>query len=251
MSRSFLAEITENKYLTPDILLFRVRSHEHSTHPEPGQFYMIETGRGFDPLLKRPFCLFDTEADEIAFLIRIKGKGTQMLSKRGLGEKINVVGPLGQKYPLTDKVPLVVIGGIGVASLYPLIKSFSGKAHVLYGARNKAELIYANRIDIISQRMEIVTDDGSIGSRGFVTDKLEDELGVSRDVTVYSCGPEIMLKKVVDVCIRKNVECFISLERNMACGIGSCMGCTVKTVNGYKRVCAEGPVFSAKDIQWE
>lgn len=212
---------------------------------------MLETGHGLDPLLKRPFCYFDIEGDEIAFLIRVKGKGTRVLSSQKTGDRINMVGPLGRRYPTTDRSPLIVIGGIGVASLYPLIKVFSANAHVLYGARDETDLLYADRIGLISGRLDLVTDNGSSGSKGFVTDLLENELKKGSDVTVYSCGPENMLKRVADICIKRSVECYVSLEKNMACGIGTCMGCTVKTVNGYRRVCTEGPVFSAEEIQWE
>jgi len=251
LSRSFQAHITENRFILPDTILLKLRPDESSMHPEPGQFYMLQAGHSLDPLLKRPFCFFDNEEEELYFLIRVKGKGTKVLSSMGIDETISVVGPLGRAYPLSAKKPLVVIGGIGVASLYPVVKKLSGKARVIYGARNHSELIFADRIGLYAESLLLFTDDGSVGEKGLVTSGLERELGKDNDVEVFSCGPDVMLKKVSDICLDRGIECFISLEKNMACGIGSCLGCTVKTLDGYKRVCAEGPVFSAKDIVWE
>lgn len=222
-------------------------------YPEPGQFYMLQAGHSLDPLLKRPFCFFDADEEELHFLIRVKGRGTRVLSEMGAGETINAVGPLGGRYPVpaSERTPLVVVGGIGVASLFPLIKKLSGRARVFYGARTRSELIFSERIDIFSESLVIFTDDGSGGEKGLVTRGLERELESGDNFTVYSCGPDVMLRTVSRICTDKGVECFVSLEKNMACGIGSCMGCTVKTTGGNKRVCAEGPVFSAGDIVWD
>lgn len=251
MSRSFQAEIVENRALLNDLHILKVRPLVPVMYAEPGQFYMVQAGLSLDPLLKRPFCVFDMNSDEIEFLIRIRGRGTQFLAGMGKGNILSLVGPLGRPYPVSEKDPLIVVGGIGIASLFPLIKRLSHRVSVLYGARTKAELVGEDRIRACAKDVCIATDDGSAGRKGTVVDCMPAYLDRLRTPVVYSCGPRAMLKSVAELCLSRSVECYISLEENMACGIGSCLGCTIRTRDGYKRVCTEGPVFPARDLVWE
>lgn len=251
MSRSFQAEIVENRALVNDLHILKVRPLVPVMYAEPGQFYMVQTGLSLDPLLKRPFCVFDMNSDEIDFLIRIRGRGTRLLAGMGKGDVLSLVGPLGRPYPASEKDPLIVVGGIGIASLFPLIKRLSHRAIVLYGARTKAELVFEDKIRVSAKDVCIATDDGSAGRKSTVVDCLPEYLDRLRTPAVYSCGPRPMLKRVAELCLSRAIECYISLEENMACGIGSCLGCTIKTQDGYRRVCTEGPVFSAQDVVWE
>jgi dihydroorotate dehydrogenase electron transfer subunit len=219
--------------------------------PEPGQFFMVQTGPSRDPLLKRPFCVFDADSQEIAFLIRVRGRGTALISRLAPGSIIEVLGPLGTPYPFSDKRPLVAVGGIGIASVFPLIKRLSGRVTVLYGARTSRELLFADEIRKYARELHVTTDDGSAGRKGCVTDYFPEFIREESDAVVFSCGPGGMLEIISEQCRGRNIECYLSLEENMACGIGSCQGCAVKTREGYKRVCKEGPVFSAHDIVWE
>lgn len=250
MSRSFTAEIVENGPVAVDTNLIKLLPVGPVPVPEPGQFYMLQAGGTHDPLLKRPFCIFDVESGRISFLVKIRGRGTKILGSLASGTRIEGIGPLGAPYPPVDKNPLVVIGGMGVASLLPLIKKSDKGVDVIYGARNKDELLFAAEIESIADTLRITTDDGSEGRKGTVIDAMR-ESALSEETVVYSCGPEKMLEKVAEVCIERGIECYISLERNMACGLGSCLGCVVGTVSGYQRVCREGPVFSAKDVVWK
>lgn len=220
-------------------------------NPEPGQFYMLGVAEHYDPLLKRPFCMFDSESQEISFLVRSVGKGTALLNMKLAGSTIDVIGPLGASYPLVDNTPLIIAGGMGIASVFSLIKRLSGNAKLLYGAGSKDQLVMTEEIKSFIHDTVIVTDDGSAGKKGTVTDYLDEMVRSMKDVSIYSCGPEDMLKVITQYCKNKKIECYISLEQNMACGIGSCLGCVVKTTGGYKRVCKEGPVFSAREIIWE
>lgn len=219
-------------------------------YPEPGQFYMVQPARSTDPLLKRPFCVFDAENEEISFLMRIRGKGTRILSETRVGEALKIVGPLGTPYPVSEKEPLIVAGGIGIASLYPLIRRLAKRSSVIYGARSSDELVFKDKISQHAGILYVATDDGSEGFRGTAVDLFNEVAQAKSSLIVYACGPREMLRQVSVISARFGFGCFVSLEENMACGIGSCMGCAVKAKDGYRRVCKEGPVFSAEDIEW-
>lgn len=219
--------------------------------PQPGQFYMVQVDQNYDPLLKRPFCIFNSESQEISFLVRTVGRGTSILNNKLPGNIVGVIGPLGRPYPIIDKRPLIVAGGMGIASLYSLIKRFSHTARIIYGVESRNSLVFVNEIRSLIRDALFVTDDGSFGEQGNVMDFIGRFADPPHNTVVYSCGPEIMLKKVSEYCKHNSIECYISLEQDMACGIGSCLGCVVKTVHGYQRVCKEGPVFNAKEILWE
>lgn len=229
---------------------------EHPVSAEPGQFFMVSASdRGNDPLLKRPFSLFRNTEDGTQILYRVSGKGTAMLSRMKNGMALNALGPLGNSYPLPSKkhTPVIVAGGIGIASVFPLIEKLSGQAHVFYGVRTKEELLFLDELKTYSKGLYVSTDDGSCGIKGTVIDALEKEMSSFKEgsVTPYACGPKGMLKTVSEFATYRGLQGYVSLEENMACGFGVCLGCAVKTVNGYKRVCKEGPVFKMEDIVWQ
>ena len=203
MSKSFKAEITENREVARNIHLIKLLSLSPVMNPEPGQIYMLGVAQNYDPLLKRPFCMFDSESQEISFLVRSVGKGTSMLNLKLPGSTIDVIGPLGIPYPLVDKTPLIVAGGMGIASVFSLIKRLSGRAKLLYGAGSKDQLVMVDVIKTFIPDAVVVTDDGSAGKKGTVIDHLDDAIQPSGEVSVYSCGPEIMLKRISGYCIEK------------------------------------------------
>lgn len=253
MSKYFTAEITGNRFLNKYFKLLGLRSDEGPMLPEPGQFYMLQAGNTCDPLLKRPFSIFKQEENSLQFLYRVRGKGTRSLALMKEGDTLQVLGPLGNSYPLPEGDFIAVAGGIGLASLLPLLARCPAKAHFFYGARNRDELVMAVEAELLAKDMVIATDDGSAGRNGLITGALSDYLsshpGTSA-LPVYACGPAPMLKALHRVIAEKGMRCYVSLEEHMACGVGACLGCVVKTTSGYKRVCKEGPVFDMEDIVW-
>ena len=226
------------------------------TEPSPGQFYMVGTGRGYDPLLKRAFSLFRRIPGGLQLLYRVRGKGTSLLSSMKEGAVLDLVGPLGNSYPLPrkDQTPVVIGGGIGIASVFSLAEELSGNCHLFYGARMEDELFLAGELGAVYENLVLCTDDGSCGIKGTVVDVLRDFMerrseGASAPV-IYACGPVPMLKSIAETALSIGVEGYISLEENMACGIGACLGCVVRTKSGYKRVCKEGPVFEVSEVVW-
>lgn len=257
MGRYFKARITENRQLNKEYNLLTLTPLSDIKEPEPGQFYMIGNLNDRDPLLKRPFSLFRKTSAGIQILYRIKGKGTIALRDRPEGSIMDVIGPLGNSYPIPDAgtVPLIVAGGIGIASVYSLVEKLKGKAYVFYGARSTDDLFFVDELRHISVELHITTDDGSCGEKGNIIDALglfltQNSKLKTQGLVLYACGPRRMLEAVNNITREKEIPAYISMEESMACGIGVCLGCVVKTVNGYERVCKEGPVFSIDKVVW-
>ncbi|MEW6068725.1 MAG: dihydroorotate dehydrogenase electron transfer subunit [Nitrospirota bacterium] len=256
MNRYFRAEVTDNFPLNKKTNLLSVKPLESVFKPLPGQFYMIELGNSYDPLLKRPFSYFRSTKKNIQFLYAVRGRGTSLMKDFKRGMIINMVGPLGSGYPepRNSYIPLLVAGGIGIASIFPLAETFVKKACILYGAKNKDEILMLEELKGLTDKLIISTDDGSFGKRRTVIDALNDflssDFSLPTSYLLYACGPRPMLEAISNVAYNFGIKGYVSLEENMACGVGACMGCAVKTINGYKRVCKEGPVFPIEEIVW-
>ncbi len=234
--------------------LLTLRPLSESVIAEPGQFYMLQTGTAYDPLLKRPFSIYSAQQDRLSFLYRVRGKGTLSLSQLREGDVVQVIGPLGNSYPEPDGDFIAVAGGIGIASLIPFIRKYRQRAYLFYGALNTDELVMLEEIRELAKEIFITTDDGSDGQKGWITHAVKDFLAASPGTyhrsQIYACGPVPMLKALSEITRAAGLSCYASMEEHMACGIGACLGCMVKTVNGQKRVCKEGPVFNIEDIVW-
>jgi dihydroorotate dehydrogenase electron transfer subunit len=280
LSRYFTAEIINNLPLNSKNGLLTIKLLEQVPNPEPGQFYMLAVSNSHDPLLKRPFSFFRKTPEGIQFLYEVKGRGTLMMKGFRGGKIINVLGPLGKGYPLLEdkRTPLLIAGGIGIASVFPLIEAFSNKAYVFYGARDKAGLLMLDELKGSSDNLHICTDDGSMGKQGTVVDLLNDFLthhsSLITRYSLYACGRKSMLEAVSRIALEKGIKGYVSAEENMACGVGACLGCAIKvkskklkvksqkvknlnselrTHNSelvYKMVCKEGPVFPIEEIVW-
>ncbi|GAB4410807.1 MAG: dihydroorotate dehydrogenase electron transfer subunit [Thermodesulfovibrionales bacterium] len=261
MNRYFRAEIAENRQLNKDYNLLTFIPPGNSKEPEPGQFYMIGRCVGevpcknaYDPFLKRPFSIFRKTAWGYQILYRIRGMGTLTLKEAGKGAMLDVIGPLGNPYPISenDRIPLIVAGGIGIASLFFLAERLAGKPHIFYGARTEDEIFFISELRKYAKELFISTDDGSMGEKGTIIEVLDNFLSrhsITRHL-IYACGPRQMLEAISQIAKNRGVTAYISMEENMACGIGACLGCAVKTAGGYKRVCKEGPVFDVNEIVW-
>lgn len=231
-------EILENNKVSDDIYLMKLNT---SLKGAPGQFYMLKAGN-LDPLLPRPISIYDVGENGISFLYQVVGKGTKIMAKKKPGETIEILGPLGNGFTIEGKKVAVVGGGIGIAPLLYLCKKLKSEnkyVEVFLGYRTKP---YLNEdFEKISDKVSIATEDGSVGHKGYVTEIIGKDFD-----TLYSCGPNLMMKslKSLNICDRE----YYSLEARMACGIGACLGCSIKTVNGMKRVCHEGPIFSKDEV---
>jgi dihydroorotate dehydrogenase electron transfer subunit len=257
LNRYFKAKIADNLPLNSKNNLLITEPLDSVIEPAPGQFYMIETGNTYDPLLKRPFSYFRRTSGTIQFIYAVIGKGTSLMKDFRRGDTVNILGPLGTGYPSpgNGKIPLLVAGGTGIASIFSMAEACSGKAHLVYGAKNRKELLILDELEKSGNELLICTDDYSFGKEGMV-DGLVNDFLASRSTSLtsyvmYACGPKPMLKALSKIAADKNLKGYASMEENMACGFGACVGCVVNTISGYKRVCKEGPVFPIEEIVWE
>ena len=244
-------EITENKNICLNFYKFSVVSKEIASAACAGQFCMIGLEKVF---LRRPLSIYsvDKKAGTVSFLYKVVGKGTDILANLPVGSFVKVLGPLGQGYPLDIKEntePVLVAGGTGVASIHFLASKLSKPGSLYYGVRKKEELMCVKEFEKMGWKINISTEDGSFGYKGFVTDLLSKQ--IQQNSIIYVCGPTPMMKKVAEIAKEKNILGYASLEQKMACGVGNCQGCAVKINNIYKMACKDGPVFSLTDITFE
>ena len=303
MKAVYDCEIIDQTEVSPGVYRTRLTGPEIARESAAGQFVNVQVAKTTDPLLRRPFSVHAVYPSEGVFslLYVVIGQGTELLRRAAAGEKISVVGPLGRGFDLGDEPRaehVIVAGGCGAAPLHFLCDALCAKwgcekVTVLAGAQSKDAVLCEAEFRAHGVEVGISTDDASYGYPGLVTQLLEKHLAQIQnpkskiqDVRVYSCGPHAMLKEVARICRAAGVSsCQVSLENNMACGLGVCMGCVQKVksrkskvespgdiphagvgtgVSGfersgnpetpgwhYERVCADGPVFEAEDVIWE
>ena len=216
---------------------------------QPGQFVHIRVTDGVHPMLRRPFSICSAGEGSIDVLIKVVGEGTKILSSKKSGDILDIIGPLGSSFRMEEQPALLIAGGIGVAPLYFLaqkLKMTGRDILFLYGARTKEDLVLKNEIYSLADKSIFVTEDGSTENRGIVTSRLD--AGVVKGRAIYACGPEAMLVSLQKKLRALGKTAQFSLENRMACGVGACQGCVVETVNGYRRVCVDGPIFTSGDI---
>ena len=244
MKQVFLS-IKENIALTYSVYRM-VLSGDVSGVTNCGQFVNIKLDGLF---LRRPISVCDCEGNELTLVYKVVGKGTEQMSRMTKGEVLDVLVGLGNGYDtsVSDQNPLIIGGGVGVPPMYMLCKKLisEGKAPTVILGFNKAdEVFYEKEFEKLGARVIVTTVDASYGVRGFVTDAMA---GLDYSY-FYTCGPEPMLKAVYRAT---NTGGQFSFEERMGCGFGACMGCSCKTVTGYKRICKEGPVLCKEEILWE
>ncbi|MBQ9965072.1 MAG: dihydroorotate dehydrogenase electron transfer subunit [Clostridia bacterium] len=236
--------ITQNEPLTSTVYRMVLRGDTEGI--TAGQFVNIKLEGQY---LRRPISVCDCVADELTLIYKVVGKGTAQMSGMSVGEQLDVLTGLGNGYDLTScsKHALLLGGGVGVPPLYMLAKQLiaQGKAvSVVLGFNTKSEIFYEDEFRALGARVTVATADGSYGVKGFVTDAISE---IDYDY-FYTCGPEPMLKAVYRAT---KTEGQFSFEERMGCGFGACMGCSCKTVTGYKRICKEGPVLRKEEILWD
>lgn len=248
MNKIFKGQIIKNQAFAENVYLISLNLSSR-IDAKPGQFFILRVNDRFDPLLGRPFSVFDLEDNKLSFLYRVKGKGTKILSNLPEGEKIQITGPFGKWYPFPKDDYVVIAGGIGIASVFYLMKKFPKKAYLFYGAREKSEILFFEKLKELANYIYISTECGSADYKGIVTEAFK-EKGMHLNFPIYACGPMVMIKELKNLLKnKKEIPCFVAVEERMACGLGACLGCVIETKDGLKRVCTEGPVFPINDLK--
>jgi dihydroorotate dehydrogenase electron transfer subunit len=241
--KTLKSKILLNEQVLNNIYKLVIEFNSEIDEIKPGQFFMLKTlDNSF--LLPRPISVNDANENTVTFLYRVEGIGTTQICKLREKEEIQAVGSLGNGFNLNElngKIA-VVGGGIGIAPLLYLTKKLGNNADVYLGYKDC--VYYNEEFEKYANSVTVITEDGSSGKKGYVTDYINYE---NYDAVV-TCGPEIMMFKISDGCKAKNVSCYMSLERRMACGLGACLGCTVETKIGNKRACKDGPVFLSEEL---
>lgn len=237
-------KVIQNKRISKGIYVLKVAHYLEEILP--GQFYMIKSWDDNYPLF-RPISIYKVESNAINFMYRIIGNGTEKLSMLKKGSNIEILGPLGNGFPINQvkgKIALVG-GGIGIPPLHETAKrllKLGNKVDIYLGYKD--DLFAFEEFVDVCHNIFITTEKGKEGYKGFITDIFKPE----QYDAVFTCGPEIMMFKVRDLCKEKNVPSWLSMEKHMACGVGACLVCNCDTIHGTKRACKDGPVFYGNDL---
>ena len=241
--KQLIFEITENINLTDNVLRMSLKGDTQGIRA--GQFVNIQLEGKY---LRRPISVYDVNEDILTIIYKVVGHGTEQMSEMLPGEKLDILTGLGNGYnlELSGEKPVLLGGGVGVPPMYYLAKKLVAegkKVSVVLGFNTKSEVFCEEEFKNLGCAVTVCTADGSYGKKGFVTDALPEEY-----TYFYTCGPEPMLKAVYKAT-KTSGE--FSFEERMGCGFGACMGCSCKTITGYKRICKEGPVMKKEEILWE
>ncbi len=254
----YTGKVTKNTEIAENIWKMEISTGK-VFKSKPGQFINILVNDTYEPLLRRPFSIYDATNKSVTVVYKVIGQGTKAMTEKKPGNKLDFIGPLGNSYLdfksqiSNPKSQIVIIGGgTGAASTYYLakyLKSKKIKFKFIQGARCKSQMVAVPEFKKIG--CVFATDDGTLGKKGFVSDILKDTL--EDDSTIFTCGPKPMFKAIKTVADSKNrVKVFASFEEYMGCGIGACVSCVVEIkmgdTNEYKRVCKDGTIFDLNDV---
>ena len=251
--RQVLARVISNSNILPNIYLMWLEAPEIASMAQPGQFVMVRCGEGYDLLLRRPFSIHQVKEECLALFFRVVGRGTEWLSQCREGDKLDLFGPLGKGFSIASSSQnlLLVAGGMGIAPLTFLAQKAlkeGKKVTLLLGAKT-ASLIYPEPLLSYKLPTIIATEDGSVGRKGMLTDILPDFL--SSVDQIFACGPVSMYQSMAGQGALRGKSVQVSLEVRMGCGVGACSACTVKTRQGLRQVCKDGPVFELEEVLWD
>lgn len=249
-------EVLANDRVAEGVGLLALSAPRIAAAVRPGQFVHLRIATGADFILRRPFSVHRASGEAVEVLYQVLGRGTRELALAERGRVMDAIGPLGTGWEVGERVAhvLLVAGGLGAAPLGMLAEQLASRGvavSVAQGAPTSERLVARELFERVARRVEVATDDGSAGTRGFVTQASERLLAEDRPDLVCVCGPEAMARAVAAQAAEAGVPCKVSLERLMACGVGACLSCVVTTRSGRKRACCDGPVFDAEEVCWD
>lgn len=240
-----VCKIKENEEVASSIFRMRLLCPQIAESARAGQFVHVKVAK--EPLLRRPFCIHSVEQNHFTILYKVRGTGTKILSEKMRGELLDILGPLGNGFKIKEELKnvLFLCGGVGIAP-FPFLASTLKNASItmIYGVRRKEEIV---PLSVFKEEVKIIvtTEDGSVGFCGTVLDAFKSMN--ERFDQIYACGPKEMLFSLASLC--KEKLCQVLFEERMGCGVGGCGCCAIKTVDGIKKVCKDGPVFLLHKLQ--
>lgn len=271
--KNYQTIILSNHEIAPGYWRMRILAPGFAATATPGQFVMLRPEQVLPTMLRRPFGIFRTGClppecaglpprEYMEILYKVVGQGTRIMSELHAGDRVELLGPLGRGFTIsdTDCAKLLVGGGIGLVPLFLLAEALIRNGHqvrLLMGGRTRDDILAVTEFERLGVETYVSTDDGSLGEEGFVTGVLERKLAKYPCAEVYACGPMPMLAEVEKICFAHSAPLQVSLESHMACGVGACLGCVVKGTGhseqrpNYLCTCKEGPVFAAGQLDWD
>ena len=258
------AKVLSRERLKGDYFFLRLRAPGIAAGAAPGQFVHLRVPALEATALRRPFsiCDADVKTGSLDILYKEVGRGTRAMDALREGDSVNLMGPLGNTFPMprADETPVFVAGGFGVAPLLFLAKRFKAiqeaqggvrkPMSLLVGGRSAEDILLADEFAQIGVATSICTDDGSLGEKGFVTVALDKRLD-EKGLVLYCCGPDALLRAVDERAQARGLSAWLSLDRRMGCAVGACLGCVVKMKRERMlRVCKDGPVFGSGTVEW-
>lgn len=253
-----ICELVSKSVLRPGLFDYVVDCAEIAEKVKPGQFVHVLCGG--DAFLRRPISICDAWQNRfVRFIFEVRGKGTRSLADAKVGERLDILGPLGNGFNVNfkDNTPngdiILIGGGIGVFPLLKLAKCLPKQPIVMLGFRDSKNAVMTEEFAAAANEVFVASDDGSIGCKGFVTDILKSRIASGNKIArVYTCGPKPMMRIAAELCEENGIECFISMEERMGCGVGACVTCTCTMKDGSRRrVCKEGPVFNGAEVDFD
>ncbi|MBI4388488.1 MAG: dihydroorotate dehydrogenase electron transfer subunit [Candidatus Omnitrophica bacterium] len=248
-----LVAITENRKVNQDYWKLSFHSPKLAQGVRAGQFINVQLEKNSDPFLRRPFSYYRVVGNQVEILYEILGRGTQLLTYKQKGDQLKVLGPLGK--PFTAKMGgarkrILVAGGVGVPPLVFLAEQ-TAVDYLLIGCKSKGEVLPKKEFARVKAKVMYTTEDSSYGTKGFVTVLLREIIDREKNpksIFIQTCGPHAMMNAVMKLASEFGIEGEASIDERMACGVGACLGCMVKTRDGYKTSCIEGPVFQFGEL---
>lgn len=258
-------EVLWNKEVAPLYFNMGLAGNDKYSVATPGQFVMLHSGSRLSALLRRPFSIHrlnrnnDGSVQSIEILYKVVGKSTRLFSELREGSRIELLGPLGKGFDVSQKYKRIFLagGGIGIAPMIFLAMMIKQRGidcseyMCFIGGRSKDDILCTDDFEGAGILSRISTDDGSAGEKGLITDLLVQAINEKKPDIIYACGPHPMLKAVSLLAQKNDIRCQLSIETMMACGMGACLGCAVEGTEHsgkYKHACVDGPVFNAEDI---
>jgi len=226
---------------------------------KPGQFLELQVPHLGDRILRRPFSIYQADAEGVAILYKTVGRGTDAMVSIQAGDSVDIIGPLGNGFPENGigKIPVLVAGGYGNAALYIKAQQSPVKGVAFFGGRTAEDILLVNEFAALGWDVRPATNDGSLGTEGLVTAAFDPWMAEQdvQNLELFVCGPNPMLKAMGDRAIEHNFTAWLSMDKNMACGVGACLTCVIKrkTEDGWEwaRCCKDGPIFESREILWE
>lgn len=252
-------QIVSNERDTDSYFRLAIRAPEIAPLIQPGQFAHVRVPLLKDALLRRPFSIFQVKDDTFSILYKTVGQGTEALARLGPGGELSVIAPLGHGFTVPGRggeIPLLVAGGYGMAALYLLAQRSPQKGIVFVGGRRCVDILCEKEFQALGWDVRVITEDGSHGKKGLVTQPLAAELKRnSKKRKLFACGPTGMLQAVGKIADDFKVPAELSMDEHMCCGVGVCLTCVIPVKAGdgweYQRTCTEGPVFDSRLVVWE